>query len=50
MAENHPRLPGDRADPRRSLRPALPAAFGGGDFRTTDLLTVAGVDPESRGQ
>lgn len=36
------------ADP--SWRPTLPARAGGGDFRMVDLLTVAGVDPASRGQ
>jgi hypothetical protein len=35
------------ADP--GWRPTLPAA-GGGDFRMTDLLTLSGVDPDSRGQ
>ena len=50
MSENHPPRPDDRVDPQRSLRPTLPAAGGGGDFRTTDLPTVAGVDPERRGR
>jgi hypothetical protein len=35
-----------RQDP--GWRPTLPAAAGGGDFRMTDLLTFAGVDPASR--
>lgn len=29
-------------------RPTLPAAAGAGEFRMTDLLTMAGVDPTSR--
>ena len=31
-------------------RPTLPSRAGSGDFLMSDLLTVAGVDPESRGQ
>jgi len=31
-------------------RPSLPSRVGGGDFRMTDFLTFAGVDPASRGQ
>lgn len=31
-------------------RPTLPTRAGGGDFRMVDLLTIAGVDPSSRGQ
>ncbi|TDO30432.1 hypothetical protein EV643_13846 [Kribbella sp. VKM Ac-2527] len=31
-------------------RPTLPSAAGTGEFRMVDLLTVAGVDPASRGQ
>jgi hypothetical protein len=31
-------------------RPTLPSAAGAGVFRMTDLLTIAGVDPASRGQ
>ena len=31
-------------------RPTLPSAAGDGEFRMTDLLTIAGVDPASRGQ
>jgi len=31
-------------------RPTLPTRIGGSDFRMADLLTVAGVDPTSRGQ
>lgn len=31
-------------------RPTLPTRSGDDDFRMTDLLTVAGVDPVSRGQ
>jgi hypothetical protein len=30
--------------------PTLPAAGGSGNFRITDFLTFAGVDPQSRGQ
>ena len=30
--------------------PTLPSAAGAGQFRMTDLLTLAGVDPASRGQ
>lgn len=37
-----------RANPRWT--PDLPSAHGPGDFRMADLLTVAGVDPVSRGQ
>ena len=36
------------AEPR--WRPTLSARAGGGDFRMTDFLTFAGVDPASRGQ
>ena len=31
-------------------RPTLPSRVGGGDFRMTDFLTFAGVDPASRRQ
>ncbi|WP_133804739.1 peroxidase family protein [Kribbella caucasensis] len=31
-------------------RPSLPSTAGTGEFRMVDLLTVAGVDPASRGQ
>jgi hypothetical protein len=31
-------------------RPTLPSRFGSGEFRMVDLLTFAGVDPDSRGQ
>ncbi len=31
-------------------RPTLPSTAGNGQFQMTDLLTVAGVDPTSRGQ
>lgn len=31
-------------------RPTLPTRSGDGDFRMADLLTIAGVDPTSRGQ
>ena len=31
-------------------RPTLPSSAADGDFRMTDMLTIAGVDPESRGQ
>lgn len=31
-------------------RPTLPTLGGGDDFRMADLLTIAGVDPTSRGQ
>ncbi len=45
-----------RADPTSYLvqqpdwRPTLPSRSGSGDFRMVDLLTLAGVDPASRGQ
>jgi len=31
-------------------RPTLPSRSGAGDFAMVDLLTIAGVDPEARGQ
>ncbi|MGI9623919.1 MAG: peroxidase family protein, partial [Acidimicrobiales bacterium] len=31
-------------------RPTLPSRLGSGEFAMADLLTVAGVDPESRGE
>jgi hypothetical protein len=31
-------------------RPTLPSRTGGGDFRMTDFLSFAGVDPRARGQ
>lgn len=31
-------------------RPTLPSRFGAGEFHMVDLLTLAGVDPASRGQ
>jgi len=31
-------------------RPNLPSSFGSGEFHMTDMLTLAGVDPERRGQ
>ena len=31
-------------------RPTLPSRFGAGEFRMVDFLTLAGVDPKSRGQ
>lgn len=31
-------------------RPTLPSRFGPGEFRMVDFLTLAGVDPTSRGQ
>ncbi len=31
-------------------RPTLPTRAGGNEFRMVDLLTIAGVDPDSRGQ
>ena len=31
-------------------RPTLPSRAGTGDFVMADLLKVAGVDPDSRGQ
>ena len=45
-----------RADPTSFVgaepgwRPTLPSAAGDGDFRMADLLTIAGVDPATRGQ
>jgi hypothetical protein len=36
------------ADP--SWRPTLPTRSGGDDFAMVDMLTIAGVDPASRGQ
>lgn len=33
-----------------SWRPTLPSRFGAGEFRMVDFLTLAGVDPASRGQ
>jgi hypothetical protein len=37
-----------RAGP--TWRPTLPSRFGSGEFHMVDLLTFAGVDPDSRGQ
>lgn len=34
----------------RGWRPTLPSRRGAGEFAMADLLTVAGVDPETRGQ
>ena len=36
------------ADP--NWRPTLPTRSGDDDFRMVDMLTIAGVDPDSRGQ
>ena len=35
---------------RPQWRPTLPSRFGPGEFRMVDFLTLAGVDPTSRGQ
>jgi hypothetical protein len=35
---------------RPGWRPTLPSRFGRGEFGMVDLLTFAGVDPDSRGQ
>jgi len=46
-------LAGDRGSylsADRTWKPDLPSAAGAGQFRMADLLTVAGVDPASRGQ
>ncbi len=42
--------PGSYLSAEPDWRPTLPARGGVGDFRMADLLTVAGVDPTSRGQ
>jgi len=36
--------------PRTAWRPTLPSRAGSGEFLMADMLTVAGVDPGSRGQ
>ena len=46
LAEDPTSFPG--SDP--GWTPTLPSALGVGEFRMTDLLTLAGVDPQSRGQ
>jgi len=46
-------LAGDRGSylsADRTWKPDLPSAAGTGQFHMADLLTVAGVDPASRGQ
>jgi hypothetical protein len=42
--------PGSYVAAAPNWRPTLPSAAGRGEFRMVDLLTVAGVDPASRGQ
>jgi hypothetical protein len=39
-------FPGAQPD----FTPTLPSSAGAGEFRMVDLLTLAGVDPTSRGQ